>query len=74
MRRISGPNAPVGPNTILCRMGVFGREKPAVVEVVDKPLRCHVCEGDTFCTRKAVLPGTVATFLNFDWAAPGCTC
>jgi hypothetical protein len=55
-------------------MGIFGREQAEPVQIQDKPLRCHVCDGTTFYTRQAVLPGAVATFFNFDWAAPSCTC
>ena len=55
-------------------MPIFGREEPEPVEVLDKPLQCQVCAGGTFYTRKAVLPGAVASFFNFDWAAPSCTC
>ena len=54
-------------------MGIFGKEEPEVVEVLDKPLRCQVCDHGTFYTRKAVLPGAVATFFNLDWTAPSCT-
>jgi predicted nucleic-acid-binding Zn-ribbon protein len=54
-------------------MGIFGKEEPEVVEVLDKPLRCQVCDHTTFYSRKAVLPGAVSTFLNLDWTAPSCT-
>jgi hypothetical protein len=55
-------------------MPIFGGEEPEVVAVLEKPLRCNVCDGNTFYTRNAVLPGAVASFFNFDWAAPNCTC
>jgi hypothetical protein len=55
-------------------MGIFGREQAEPVQIQDKPLRCLVCDGTTFYTRRAVLPGAVATFFNLDWTAPSCTC
>lgn len=55
-------------------MGIFGREEPEIVEVLDKPLRCQVCSHDKFFTRKAQLQGQVLAFFNLDWASPTCTC
>jgi hypothetical protein len=54
-------------------MRIFGKEEPEVVEVLDRPLRCQVCDHGLFYTRNAVLPGAVVSFFNLDWTAPSCT-
>ena len=54
-------------------MGLF-TEKPEEVEVLDRPLRCQVCEGTLFYKRTALLHGAAASIFNVEWAAPSCTC
>jgi hypothetical protein len=55
-------------------MGIFGKEEPVVIEVNGRPLRCVVCQHDTFYRRSAVLSGAAASFFNLDWASPSCVC
>ena len=55
-------------------MGIFGKEEPEPVIVLDKPLRCQVCEGTGFYTRQAQLHGAAASLFNVEWASPSCTC
>ena len=55
-------------------MGIFGKEEPEPVIVLDKPPRCQVCEGTAFYTRHAALHGAAASFFNVEWASPSCTC
>ena len=55
-------------------MGLFGPEEPETVNVLDKRLRCQVCGGETFYSRKAQLHTAVASFLDLEWTAPTCTC
>ena len=55
-------------------MGLFGKEEPEPIEVLDKSLRCQVCSGETFYTRKAQLHTAFASFLDLEWIAPSCTC
>ena len=55
-------------------MGLFGKEEPEAVEVLDKPLHCQVCSAETFYTRKAQLHTAFASFLDLEWTAPTCTC
>jgi predicted nucleic-acid-binding Zn-ribbon protein len=47
---------------------------PQTVDVHGQPLRCVVCQHDTFVSRRAQLHGGVATFFNMEWAARTCTC
>ncbi|MBI4674890.1 MAG: DNA-binding protein [Chloroflexi bacterium] len=55
-------------------MGLFGEQEPQQVEVLGKPLRCHVCGGQEFWQRQAQLNTSLATFFNLDWANPSATC
>ena len=56
-------------------MPIFGKEdEPQVVEVHERPLRCVVCQHDTFYRRQAQLHGRTATLLNVEWTAPTCEC
>ncbi len=55
-------------------MGLFGKEDPETVRVLDRPLKCQVCQNDTFWQREAQLHTGVATFFNLEWASPTCIC
>ena len=55
-------------------MGIFGKEEPETIELNGKPLRCVVCQHDTFYQRKAQLHGGVATFFDVEWASPTYLC
>ena len=56
-------------------MPVFGdKEEPQTVEVRGAPLRCLVCQHDTFYRREAQLHSKWATLLNTEWMAPRCDC
>ena len=55
-------------------MGIFGPEEPQEVEVHGRPLRCLVCQHDTFYRRKAQLHAQMATIFNLEWTAPSCDC
>lgn len=55
-------------------MGIFSEEKPEVVTVIGKPLKCLVCKHNEFWEREAQLNTAFATFLNMDWADQSATC
>jgi predicted nucleic-acid-binding Zn-ribbon protein len=55
-------------------MGLFGKEEPEPITVLDKPLRCQVCGNVTFYQRRAQLHTGVATFFNLEWVSPTCDC
>ena len=43
------------------------KEQPKEVTVHGKPLRCVICQNDTFYQRRAQLHGPVATLFNLEW-------
>ena len=55
-------------------MAIFGEEKPHGVDVRDRPLRCLVCQHNTFYRRQAQMHGQLATIFNVEWSAPTCDC
>jgi predicted nucleic-acid-binding Zn-ribbon protein len=55
-------------------MATFGKEDPEPVEVLGRPLRCLVCQHDTFHRREAQLHGKLATLFNVEWTSPTCDC
>jgi hypothetical protein len=55
-------------------MGIFGKDEPEMMTVHDRPLRCVICQNETFYQRRAQLHGPVATFFDLEWASPTCTC
>jgi predicted nucleic-acid-binding Zn-ribbon protein len=42
--------------------------------VLDKPLRCQMCDHDEFNRREVLLNTTLATLFNFDWANRSAMC
>ena len=56
-------------------MPIFGKEEePQTVNVLDRPLRCVVCQHDTFYRRKAQLHSRFATIFDAEWTGPNCDC
>ena len=55
-------------------MAMFGKSEPETVDVRGQPLRCQVCDTDTFWRREAQLHTGVASFFNLEWASPTCIC
>jgi hypothetical protein len=55
-------------------MPMFGKSEPETVEVQGRPLRCQVCDTNTFWRREAQLHTGVASFFNLEWASPTCVC
>lgn len=57
-------------------MGWFDKQEkdPRTVEIQGKPLRCLVCQGDSFRSREAQLNTAMASLLNVDWANATATC
>jgi predicted nucleic-acid-binding Zn-ribbon protein len=55
-------------------MPIFSDDEPQVVEVLGRPLRCVVCQHDTFYRREAQMPSGLSTLMNLEWTAPRCDC
>ena len=55
-------------------MPIFGKEEPQVVDVHERPLRCLVCDHNTFYRRQAQMHGRLASMFNVEWVAPTCDC
>lgn len=43
-------------------------QEPAAVYVKGKQLRCPICDGDRFTSRKTVMSGRGMALLDFEWA------
>jgi hypothetical protein len=54
-------------------MGLFD-EAPEAATVLGRPLRCQVCDGETFYKREAQLLHRVNLFVNVQWSSGTCTC
>jgi len=55
-------------------MGLFSEDEPSTYEILDRTLRCHTCNNDTFWKQEAQLNTAVATFFNLDWTNRSATC
>jgi predicted nucleic-acid-binding Zn-ribbon protein len=49
-------------------MGLFSADKVTKFMVLDKPLRCQMCEHEEFTRKDVLLNTSFATFFGFDWA------
>jgi hypothetical protein len=54
-------------------MALFQDESEAV-HVADRELRCLVCQGTKFVSRKAQLNTALATFFRLDWTNESAIC
>lgn len=55
-------------------MGLFSEDKPKMMEVHSRQIKCVVCSNEYFYTREAQLNTSAASFFNIDWANKSATC
>jgi len=55
-------------------MKLFKKKEPQPVEVLGNQLKCPVCGGEHFWSKRAQLNSALATFFDLDWTDRSATC